>query len=440
MSDVEPAAPSAGSPGQPARSGPPESNGPTEGQLLLASGAYFFLLLCGYSILRPLRDTAGIAGDSSTLAALFLATFLAMLVLTPIHGAIVSRVGRSRFVVGSTLLFAFQLLGFAVLFRARPEWSVAIGRVFFVWVSVFNLFVVSIFWSLMADRWSHPAGLRLFGVISAFGSVGGIIGSQLTARLAGSWAIEGLLLLSTALLLGTVPCARAVGRRGDPGGGDAPVGGSVLAGAVELVREPLLRRAATLTFLLTVCASLAYFLRAEWVATAEVTDEARRALFARTDTATQALTLLLQLLGFRLLVRGLGIGGTLLLLPAVYALGFLLVASAPVFGALLAFEATRRSFAYGLAAPTRNVVFTVVGDEAKYKTKACIDTLVYRGGDVVGAHLFALLAATRGGGWVAGPVGVGLLYAVIAGVTALQLGREVRSRRETEAGVTRPGP
>ncbi len=231
----------------------------TEWPLFLASAGYFFCLLCSYYILRPVRETAGIAGDENVLHKLFLATFLVMLFAVPIYGALVARVPRIRFIAGSTCVFALQLIILVICFRAYPDSRIVIGRVFFVWLSVYNLYVVSIFWSLMVERWTLEAGKRLFGPIMAAGSAGALIGSQITARLK-SLENEDLMVIAVLVLLGTLGFLAWIARL-EPRSGrtdTTPLGGSVIAGLQTIVWSPYLRRAALYLFFLTLCGTLVY--------------------------------------------------------------------------------------------------------------------------------------------------------------------------------------
>lgn len=404
---------------------------PGEGPLLLASAWYFFCLLLSFYILRPIRETAGISGDDPVLQWLFLGTFLTMLVAVPVYGLLVSLVSRVRFIGGSTLFFATHLVGFVLAFREMPEHRVAIGRVFFVWLSVFNLFVVSIFWSLMVERWSLEAGKRVFGAIMAGGTIGGFLGSMLTARTADRLTEEHLLLISALFLLATLGFLARIVRlqptavRTVPGEAERPIGGGVLEGLVAVARSPYLLRISAFIFLVTLCGTFVYFLQAELVSGFSLDPAVRRRIFADINAATQVLTLILQLFGVAALIRTVGVGKTLGVLPWVYLFGFVGFGALPVLATVAAFDVLRRAVGYGVASPTREVLYTVVPREEKYKAKAFIDTVVYRGGDVVSAQIFtglAMVLPTRGIALLTVPI------CVIWLLLALAIGRDLARR------------
>ncbi len=407
---------------------------PGDGPLLILSAGYFFCLLLSYYILRPLRETAGIAGDDRVLHKLFFATFCVMLCAVPVYGAVVAHVRRVRFIACSTIFFASQLVLFALAFRTWPEEGVRIGRVFFVWLSVFNLFVVSIFWSLMVERWSLDSGKRLFGLIAAGGSLGGIIGSRVTALTAGRLSTEQLFLISAAVLLMTLFFLVGIVRRQPVAmtsrvDAEKPIGGGVFDGRHLVAHSPFLRRSADYLFILTLCGSFVYLIVSELVRGFSLADADRQRVFADINTVVTVLTLLLQLFGVSALMRGVGVGKTLGILPMIYLLGFIGFALVPFLAVISVFEIVRRSAGYGVTGPARDVLYTVVPREEKYKAKAFIDTVVHRGGDMAAAQLFALLAKYISVGTIAA---ITAPICVLWGWVALSLGRHLQSRSHAE--------
>jgi AAA family ATP:ADP antiporter len=361
----------------------------------LWSAAYFFALLSGYYLLRPLREEMGIRSGVERLHWAFTATFVVMLAAVPLYSALVSRVARVRIVPLVYRAFVVQLLAFALLVRLEvsPAW---VARAFFVWVSVYNLFVVSVFWSFMADVFTSEQGKRLFGFVAAGGTAGALAGPLVAALLARPLGAVGLVLCSAALLDGAARCAARVARAagaGAPGGRlERAVGGGPLAGFALVGRSPYLLGVALQTLLVTVTSTFVYFQQARIVA-AELRDPATRvALFAGVDLAVNVLGLLLQTLVTARLIAAAGLATALALHPLLTAAGLVAIAAAPTLVVLTAVQSTRRAVHYAIERPAREVLFTVVGGEEKYKAKSFLDTVVYRGGDAAAAWAQAALA------------------------------------------------
>lgn len=400
------------------------------------SFAYFFCLLCGYYILRPLRDEMGIAGGIENLPWVFTATFVVMLAVVPLFGWISARFPRRVFVPLVYWFFAANLLAFFALFESGldREW---LARAFFVWVSVYNLFVVSVFWSLMADLFSNEQARRLFGAIAAGGSAGAIAGPALTATLVGTLEPVQLLLLSAGFLGGAILCihrllAWARHRHHAGGGGserEGPMGGSILAGLRLLARSPYLLGICLFVLLFTTLSTFLYFEQAHIVEDAFASSAERTRVFAVIDLLVNILTITAQLFVTGRLMDRLRLGWALALVPAAVLVGFVALALAPVLAVLVAFQVVRRAGNYAITRPAREVLFTVVGREAKYKAKNVIDTVVYRGGDAASGWVFdglkGLGLSLSAIAWVAVPV------AAVWIATAWLLGRrQEQLRRE----------
>jgi AAA family ATP:ADP antiporter len=413
---------------------------PGEGALLAGSFFYFFFLLAAYYMVRPLREEMAVQYGPERLQHLFTATFLTMVALIPAFGWLASRLPVQRLlpvvygaVTGCLVVFWVVLTGGAERVRVAPY--------FFVFVSVFNLFVISVFWSFMADLWSTEAARRLFGVISAGGSLGAVVGPGLTTALVPLFGIDGLLLASAATLGLALACVvlllRRSGLRGRlsaaPDAGPKP---SLWIGVVRVARSPYLLGIAAFVLAYTVLGTLLYFLQIQLVA-AEISDPAvRTRLFAGVDFAVNALTLLLQFFVTGRLLARIGAVGMLVALPVVSILGFVTLGLWTVLPVLVAVGVLRRAGEFAISKPTRETLFTVVDHDDKYQAKNVIDTVIHRGGDAASGWFVAGLKAAGLG--AAGLAWVGVPIAVLWCAIAWALGREHERRRL--AGAYTPEP
>ncbi|MCD6680508.1 MAG: MFS transporter [Burkholderiaceae bacterium] len=364
-----------------------------------------FSLLAAYYVIRPIRDEMGVLGGVENLQWLFTATLVAMLVLNPAFSALVRRMPRERFLPAAYLFFAADLVAFAVVLEAAPAslepW---IGRVFFVWTSVFNLFVVSLFWALMVDVFDSEQGKRLFGLLAAGATIGAIAGSSSTASLVGTLGATRLMLASAAMLIVACVCVLAVARgargiRNDAAdraretpGDEVPIGGSAWAGLSRVARSPYLLAICGYMLLFSITSTLLYFLQAEIVAQQFHDRAARTRFFASVDLMVNVSTLLVQLFLTGRVLHRFGVARTASILPALSVVGFGALALAPTVAVLVGAQLGRRVLNFGLARPTRELLFTVLSREDKYKAKNAIDTVVYRAGDQVGSWSYAALA------------------------------------------------
>jgi AAA family ATP:ADP antiporter len=398
-----------------------------ERALVLLAGAYFFFVLASYYVLRPIRDEIGALGGGEHLPWLFLGTLAATLALNPLFGALVARLPRARVATWSYRALAACLVVFFALLRdpaAAPAW---VAPVFFVWVSVFNLFAVSLFWSVMADAFRSDQARRLFGMIAAGGTLGGIVGGLLTGWLAGWIGAAPLLLVSAVLLECALHAMRALSARAaartreqariEP----AVVGGGAFAGLAHVVRSPYLAGIALYIALFTIGSTFLYYLQAQIVAAAFADRAARIAYFANVDVAVNTATLLIQLFVTGRLFDRIGTTAMLCLLPLLSVAGFVAIAAMPVLGVLVAFQVLRRTCDFALMRPARESLYVPLAREDKYKTKNVVDTFVYRSGDQVGIWAQGGLVALG-----LGVPGVALAAVPLAGAwlaLALWLGR-----------------
>lgn len=372
---------------------------------LVWSFAYFFALLCGYYIVRPMRDEMGIAGGVEHLQWMFSGTFLAMLAVVPFFGWISRSFAPRQFLPYVYYFFIGNLLLFFALFKSdlAGAW---VARAFFIWTSVFNLFIVSVFWSFMADIFTAAQAQRLFGVIAAGGTAGALAGPALAATLVLPLGPANLLLLSAGFLAGAVLCIHRIvawrrsagasprpAAAGTAGIADAPddkaLGGSVLAGIRLIGRSPYLIGICLLMLLFTTLATFLYFQQAHIVRASFDDPSKRTALFAAMDFAVNALTLCIQVLLTGRIVKTLGLNWSLALIPLLLAAGFFCLWLAPGLAVIVVVQVTRRAGDYSLMRPCREMLYVVLGREEKYKAKNFIDTVVYRAGDAVSAWVYA---------------------------------------------------
>lgn len=428
---------------------------PGEGPALVWSAGYFFCLLFSYYLLRPYRDEMGIRGDLDKLPWLWTGTTAAMLLAAPVFAWLVSRLPRRRFIPIVYHFFAANLLVFYFVFLYAPAKShLNIGYAFYIWLSVFNLFAVSVFWGFMADMFTTEQGKRLFGAIGIGGTLGAICGSSVPAALvkgveAGGYTVKiepvHLLIGAVVFLELAVVCvwvltgvfglrepaadshrrdacatpSRTVRAR-EPGRG-------VLTGLILISRSPYLLSMCLYMLLFTLTSTFLWFEQARIIKAHFTDPEKRIAFLGMMDLLVNLIALFTQLfITGRLLMR-LGVLAGLLLLPVLTMGGFGLIWLWPVPAVLMAVQVGRRGLHYAVDRPTREVLYTVLGPEEKYKSKSFIDTFVYRGGDLLGAWADLLLG--KAGVAVAG-IAIGL-SAVWAGV-GVALGNMQRRKAKSK--------
>jgi len=393
---------------------------------LLWSFTYFFCLLGSYFMMRPVRESIGVANGVENLQWLYTGTFLTMVAVTPVFGWVIKTFPRRVFLPAVYWFSLVNILAFWALFQSgiAGAW---VARAFFVWLSVFNMFVVSVFWSFMADIFSPSQARRLFGVIAAGGSTGAIFGPAVTAFVAPRFGSYSVLPIAAVLLLGSVFAIHRLRPWAIQSGGvdsGRPIGGTVLAGARLALTSPYLLGICSLLVLYTFLSTLVYFHQAYVIDAAFSDPDQQTAVFAGLDLAVNVLTFLGQFFVVSRLVGKLGIGWTLALVPFGLAAGLAGLALAPLFATLAVVQVLRRSGEYAIMKPARDMLYSVVDRETKYKAKNFIDTAVYRGGDV-------------GASWVhAGLTAAGLSLSAIAALAApvalfwgflgLRLGRRYR--------------
>lgn len=407
---------------------------PHEIAAVLFAWLFFFSALSAYYVIRPIRDDMGVAGGVENLPWLFTGSLVGTLVLNVPYSWLVSRVPRARFVPTSYRFFALNLVGFYFLLDAvTPAQEIWVGRAFFIWTSIFNMFVVSIFWSVMADVFSPEQGRRLFGFISAGGQIGAISGAALTSTLVGVLGPAPLMLVSAALLELSGIAARRMFRM-DPAhprarhaaaGDERAIGGSAWDGFRRALSSPFLISISAHVVLYTVLTTFLYFQQAALVDAAFTDRALRTQFFARIDLGVNVLTLVTQLFLTARLVQTFGLTAALVFLPALSLLGFGALGLVPTTLMLMAFQVLRRAGNFSIGQPARSALFTLVPRADRYKVKTFIDTFVYRAGDQVAAWAYAPLAAVGLG--VAGISTVAMAVAAAAALNAWWLGRHART-------------
>jgi ATP:ADP antiporter, AAA family len=403
---------------------------------VLAAAAYFFCILTALMLLRPAREALGMQRGIDEVRWLFIGTAVVTLLVNPVFGLLVSRYRRLFFITATYLFFAASLLGFHALLVLTPETvGVRSGQVFYVWFSVFNLFVTMVFWALMADRFSLEQSKRFFALIAIGGTSGAIFGPWLASMLARPFGTASLLIVSAGFLICGIAAAWAVAKlqperahaaAHDP---EAPlpvdentiIGGSAWEGFRAVFRSRYLLGIAGYVVILAIMSTFLYFARLQLVAALGDDLDMRTTVFAQIDMITQVATLLLQAVVAGHLMKRLGVHVALVLLPITVALGFIGLALVASLVVLVIVEATFRAIQRGITRPARETLYTVVSREDKYKSKAFIDTFVFRVGDVAGAQTDGLLG--RLGMGLAALASVAVPIAIVWGALGYWLGR-----------------
>ena len=391
-----------------------------------AGFAYIFCAFTAYMILRPVRETMGITSGVANLPALFWGTLVVTLLTQPIFGWLTSRYRRTVFLPWVYLFFALNLLAFYLWFHFQSDHT-WIARAFYIWLAVFALFVPSVFWSLMADIFRPEQSRRLYGFLAAGTSAGGVLGPFIAATLAPVVGTINLLMFSMVFLVASIFCiryltawhARALTAnpvQSQQPDANRPLGGSLWAGFTLVARSPYLLSIVAFVILLSWVTTFLYLEQAKLVEQALPDRDAQTQLFGWVDFVVQSLSLLLQLFVLSRLTKWLRFTTVMTLVPVLMVLAYGSLALYPVLPVLLAAMILRRVGEYGLVRPCREMLFTTVDRETKYKAKNFIDTVVYRAGDATSASVHAGLVAlgfmTAGIAWIGAAVaGVWMLLA-----------------------------
>ena len=446
-----------------------------EQPLAVLSAVYFFCILCGYFFLRPVRDAMGVARGMDELRWLFVGTAVVSLLCVLAFGGIVARTNRRRFipigylfVIGCLIVFSGMLIADGAagggLIGTDTETPVAryVGYTFFVWLSTANLFVTSVFWAFMVDIFDVRQGKRMFAFIGIGGTLGAIAGGWATNVISGMtdsvYLPAGLMLTGAAffglaivvmltldrLVFGsqrsqlTADGAAIEGhqRAGDRDvAGEGGIGGAFWEGAQAVVRSPYLLGIGAYIALMAISNTLIYFTQANIILDDRDTFSELVAGFAQLDVFAQVATLFVQIFVTTQVIKRIGVGWTLVILPVVTMLGFAVLSAWATFGVMAVFQAVHRATRYAISRPARETLFSVVSPSEKYKAKPFVDVFVYRGGDLAGAGVDSMFAAM--GLTLAAVAAATVPVAGVWAVLCLALGR-AQQAKDTGSPVSEP--
>ncbi|MDQ2919649.1 MAG: MFS transporter [Verrucomicrobiota bacterium] len=364
---------------------------PNEWSAMWLAFVFNFVVLAGYYILRPIREEIGATSGIENLPWMYTATLTGMLIANALFAAIASRMPRRKFLPIAYRFAILNLFIFFILLRFVPaNWQWLLARSFFVWVSVFNLFATTLFWAFMTDLFTAEQGKRLFGFIAVGGSLGAILGPLVPTFLVNRFSTGIFCLMSAVMFEIAAQCVRFFPteiREQDQtaaASAEKPLGGNIWDSFTHVCRWPYLFVLALFLFIYTLTNTWANFQQVE-LTQVLTTKAARTEYFGKLDFSVNTLTVLIQLFLTSRLLKWTGVGFTLVLMPALSGIGFLAIGYAPVLAVLAVFQVVRRATGFALLRPAREILFTVLKREDKYKAKSFIDTFGYRAGDQVGA-------------------------------------------------------
>ncbi len=411
---------------------------PFELKAVILSMLYFLFLFGSYSVVKPVRDTMGTVYGVNHYQELFTATFFATLIVAPLYSGFASRLKLSSFLPWVYGFIAATILVFYALFSGGKYPTRWLAAGFYVWVSVFNMVIISVFWSFMSDIFSRTQAKRLYGFIAAGGTIGGIAGPALATVLATLVGNDGLMLISAGGFIVTAVLVILLSRERQKiiaAGGEAQhtrldhrLGGNPFDGFRLLLQSRYLLMLALFLFLMTWISTIVYFQLGDLITKDFASHAARTRAYAIIEVAVNGLAVVIQLLGTGRFIRRFGVTTGLLLNPVIMVLAFLAIAFSPILLVLGGMQVVRRVAEYAVAKPTREMLFTVVDQESKYKAKNVIDTVVYRGGDVCAAWASSFVLSFG----VSGLAIFGAIVSIIWFPIAYALGRRYENVRGTE--------
>ncbi|MDE2784491.1 MAG: hypothetical protein OXK77_16170 [Gemmatimonadota bacterium] len=403
--------------------------------LALMSALFFFLVLCGYFFLRPVREAMGVARGMDELRWLFVATSVTSLAAVLAFGGVVARMNRRRFIPVAYLFVIVCLIGFAALLiqdvragggligtDAQTGLSRGVGYTFYIWLTVINLFTTSVFWAFMVDIFDVDQGKRLFAFVGIGGTLGALAGGWATNVISGMtespYLPAGLMLIGAGcfalaiavmLMLDKMAVRSDASSLGAVGGGPAgsgaaagdsapaddggEIGGSFWEGAQAVLTSPYLLGVGLWVVFMAISNTMIYFTQANIILNDSDTFSQLVGSFAQFDYVAQIVTLITQVFITTHLIRKVGVGWTLAVLPLVTLAGFAVLAVWPVYGVMLLFQAIHRATRYAISRPSRETLFSVVTPSEKYKAKPVVDVFLYRFGDAAGAGIDGMFAA-----------------------------------------------
>ncbi len=405
---------------------------PHEIRISLASFLLVFILMAGYYILRPVRDAMASDWSDVEVSFLWTFTFFFSAIAVSLYSSLISKVRYKQLV---PYVYAFFSLSFVLFYLGTQLTTdtVLLDKSFYVWISVFSLFHISVFWSLMSDIYSRPQATRLFGFIGAGASVGAIVGPSIPALLASNIGTNNLLLIASVLLLFTIPLSvwlqklklsdLEIDNRDSGSNQPDLIGGNPFSGFNDFLKSPYLIMIAVFILLYTSISSFVYFELKNLLA--DYDRETRTQIWSSMDLVVNTLTVLVAIFATGRIAQRFGLSFTLASVPVLIAVGLLLLAFAPIVGVVIAVQVIRRAGNYAITRPAREMLFTVVNRQVRFKTKPFIDIVIYRGGDMLNAWAFTVL--TQGLGLsLAAVAGVGAIIAMLWAVCGIYLGRKFK--------------
>jgi len=416
-------------------------------KVVLLSFSFVFTLMSAYYILRPIRDAMSSNWTDAELSTLFTMTFLFSFIAVAVYGAACSRVRVGRLIPGVYGFFASSFFLFYGVIQATPE-AAWVGKTYYVWVSVFSLFQISVFWSFMADIFSKEQALRLFGFIAAGSSIGAIVGPLIALALAAPLGEANLMLIAAVLLLvpmvvtGLLEKAKHSDFHNDDSARkddyQRNIGGNPLAGFTLFFKDPYLLGIGLFILLYTAISTFVYFELKNLLVVFD--SETRVQIWAGMDFAVNTLAIGTAMFGTGRIATRFGLAVTLALVPVVIVAGLLVVAMAPMIGVVVGLQIVRRAGNYAITRPGREMLFTHVDRESRFKAKSVIDIVVYRGGDAATAWVFTGLTQGLGLGLAAVAVigaGIAALWALVAARLGRAYGQEhaAHHKRSSTSGV-----
>lgn len=404
---------------------------PQETPAVIAAFGLFFFVLGGYFAVRPVRETIGTILGSDKVSDLWILTSIGAVVIVPLYGWLVGKIRRSVLLPAIYTSVAIAFAVFGVLFRSNPEGE-TLGSTFYVGISVLNLMLVSVFWSFLLELFSSPQVKRLFGVIATGGTLGALVGPLITDLSVQHVGTSGVLFIGAAMFTGAIICQRilitvwtAPGNAGEHA--DRAIGGNPFAGVSLVLKSPYLLMIAMFVVLLSTANTLLYFEQLEIVRATFTDNEQRTQVFARIDYVVQTLTILSQFFLTGRIAARLGVTALLVAVPLIVMVGFLALSMTGSFAVLAVVLVVRRWGEYAFIRPGREMLFSKLDTESKYKAKNLIDVPVYRGADALVAQLQNAVRASGMAGATVALIGAG------AALTWASVGAWLGSRHEKKA-------
>ena len=395
---------------------------------VVGSFLFVIILMSAYYILRPVRDAMASDWTDAEVSWLWTLNFFISTAVVALYGVLVSRFRLRLLVPSIYAIFALTFLSFYALASTMADRTL-VDKSFYVWVSVFSLFHISVFWSFMSDLFSKEQAGRLFGIIAAGASVGGLIGPSIPSFFSASLGTDNLMLLASAMLLVPIPIIfylqslKSSDLHNESLAAHTPqikIGGNPFAGFKLFFSNPYLLAIGLFIFLYTGISSFVYFELKNLLS--DLSRAERTAVWAQMDLAVNVLSIAVGLFATGRIIGKFGMPVTIALIPVLICAGLIIVAVSPFLGAVVALQVIRRAGNYAVTRPAREVLFTRVDREARFKAKPVIDIVAYRGGDMLMAWLFTGLTQGLGLG-LAAVAAVGAGIAALWSIVGIYLGR-----------------